>query len=382
MNKFSTQPNIPDSNHSHMHLLPKKLISPLVGETPLFFGKDSVSHLKFLLSDLLPDKIAIIADERVLEFHRKRLQEFLPPEIPTHWITLQAGETNKNWNNLEILCLELFQAKLTKTSIVINFGGGVTLNMGGLAASLVYRGLRFIQVPTSFLAQSDVIVSNKQSINFAGGKNRLGAYQPATAVIIDPQWLSTENDRLQRAALIEYAKNALLLGEPHYGRALAHLGLKERPLYSILERSLEQKFEIAHRDPTEKGYGLALEYGHTVGHALEYHSHGQLLHGEAVWFGMQFAGVISVKMGFLQEEDYQNHQKLLELCRPNVNLPPIEISQFLDLLDKDNKKIGNEHRFILLDKIGQVHQEDHSLLTKVPQNLLINTAKEMLNALL
>src|SRR5690606_24062458 len=116
--------------------------------------------------------------------------------------------------------VELFDRGATRSSVVVTFGGGVVLNVGGLAAGLVYRGIRFVHVPTTLMAQSDVIVSNKQGINFGGGKNRLGLFATPAAALCDPRFFATETPRQVRAALVEYAKNAILLGGAHYENAL------------------------------------------------------------------------------------------------------------------------------------------------------------------
>jgi 3-dehydroquinate synthase len=273
----------------------------------------------------------------------------------------------------------------------VNFGGGVVLNLGGLAAGLVYRGIRFIHVPTTLMAQSDVIVSNKQGINFGGGKNRLGLFTTPAAALCDPRFYATESKRQLRAALVEYAKNAILLGGSHYDNALAAFKGKSasRPgaedMYSpaglrkILRFSLEQKFEIARLDPTERGYGLVLEYGHTVGHAAEYLSQGRLLHGEAVYHGMQVAGRIANMMGILPDAEYARQKTLLDLIQGIPAIPAdISVGQILQSAQRDNKKRDKGLAFILMDAVGRPHrvhtgranENGGSVLTPVPEEAL------------
>jgi len=358
---------------------------PLTGHTKIFFGMGTTQKLPALLAHLQADKVIIIADNKVQNLHQASLEKFIPSGMSAHWISVTSSEAHKNWENLHDICQNLFSLSVTKSSCIITFGGGVALNIAGLAASLVLRGLPFIHIPTTLMAQSDVVISNKQSINFAGGKNRLGVYNPAHAVLIDPQWLATEPERQKKAAVVEYAKNALILGETHYPIALALLEQQDRPYLQILENSLLQKREIARRDPTEKNFGLALEYGHTFGHALEYCSQGSLLHGEAVWLGLNIAANMALKLDILSEGEYQKHQLLLNLCQPQINLTLPSRKELKELLDRDNKRQAALPGFILLEKIGKIHQSTASsnkMLTLVDPDFATEIAFQTLHALL
>jgi len=271
--------------------------------------------------------------------------------------------------------------------VVVNFGGGVILNIGGLAASLLYRGIRFVQVPTTLMAQSDVIVSNKQGINFAGGKNRLGVFNIPAAAIADTRYVRTEPPRQLRAAAVEYCKNAILLGGEHYEEALRFFAVRETfsdaQLERLLRNSLSQKFEIARLDPLEKSLGLMLEYGHTVGHALEWLSQGRLLHGEAVYHGMNVAGQLAHHLGVMPMEELKKQSVLLSRL-PGIPAIPkdISVAQIQSMVQRDNKKVGKGLAFILVKAIGEVNRHEGGVLTPVCEFQLNRVMLEYWDALL
>ncbi len=305
------------------------------------------------------------------------------PEV----IRIPEGENEKKLSNLEFLCKELFDRGATKSSVVVNFGGGVVLNIGGLSASLAYRGIRFLQVPTTLMAQSDVIVSNKQGINFDGGKNRLGVFSVPQAAFADPRFISTEPPRQLRAALVEYCKNAIILGGAHFDAALRYF--EEGDVFSpaklrrLLRFSLEQKFEIAKQDPGERGFGLILEYGHTVGHAVECLSQGRVLHGEAVYHGMNVAGRLANILGIFPDAEYKRQSLLLGRLRSIPSLPAdISVGQILQGVQRDNKKKDKDLAFILMRGIGRPHRNGNSVLTPVAEEALRQVLLEYRDALL
>lgn len=370
----------------------KTWYSPLLGGMPIHFGKGAIERLPKLLLDLNPDRVFILSDSQVFKLHGATLLHLLSPHFAPEILLIADGEGEKKMSNLEFLCHQLFERGVTKSSVVVNFGGGVVLNLGGLAASLVYRGIRFIQAPTTLMAQSDVIVSNKQGINFAGGKNRLGVFSTPVAAIADSRFCATEPLRQLRSAAVEYCKNAILLGGDHYAEALDFFSVKETFSEAQLERllvnSLAQKFEIARLDPMEKGQGLMLEYGHTVGHALEWLSQGRLLHGEAVYHGMNVAGQLAHHLGIMPMEELKKQSLLLSRLS---GIPPvpndISVGQILTSVQRDNKKVGKGMAFILMKAVGEVNMqqetsEKKSVLTPVCEFQLNKVMLEYWDALL
>lgn len=364
--------------------------SPLEGGMAIHFGEGAVERLPGLLEGLRPDKIVIVSDHRTFNLHGASLLQLLSSRFAPEIILIPEGEAEKKMANLEAICQGLFERGITKSSVVVNFGGGVVLNIGGLAASLVYRGIRFVQVPTTLMAQSDVIVSNKQGINFAGGKNRLGVFNTPVCAVADPRYTRSEPLRQLRAAAVEYCKNAILLGGRHYDEAMRFFSAADgkdpfsaKQLEVLLRNSLEQKFEIARLDPYEKGEGLMLEYGHTVGHALEYLSAGRLLHGEAVYHGMNVAGHLAHHLGLLPMSELKKQTLLLSHLRGIPPIPnDISVGQILACVQKDNKKVGKGSAFILMKAVGEVNRHEGSVLTPVCDFQLSRVMLEYWDALL
>ena len=361
--------------------------SPLTGGMPIHFGEGAIDRLPDILLDLEPDRVFIVSDQRVFGLHGAGLLQLLSQHFAPEILLIGEGEGEKKFSNLEIICQQLFERGITKSSVVVNFGGGVVLNIGGLAASLMYRGLRFVQVPTTLMAQSDVIVSNKQGINFAGGKNRLGVFNTPVAAVADIRYVHTEPLRQLRAAAVEYCKNAILLGGDHYAEAIRFFSARETfsetQLELLLRNSLAQKFEIARLDPREKSLGLMLEYGHTVGHALEYLSQGRLMHGEAVYHGMNVAGQLAHHMGIMSTGELKKQIVLLSRLPGIPTIPKdISVAQILASVQRDNKKVGKGLAFILMKAVGEVNRHEAGVLTPVEEAQLHRVMLEYWDALL
>lgn len=397
--------SLPDVRHASSAIAPLALetwTSPLHGGMPIHFGDGAADKLPEVLAELAPDRVFVVSDPHVFDLYGAFLVQLLGASFSPEVVLIPEGENEKKLENLETLCEQLFERGATRSSVVVTFGGGVVLNVGGLAASLVYRGIRFVHVPTTMMAQSDVIVSNKQGINFGGGKNRLGVFSVPVAALCDPRFFATESKRSLRAALVEYAKNAILLGGSHYDNALAIFqgrlngpeGVKEgvdmlgpEGLRAVLRASLEQKFEIARLDPTERAYGLVLEYGHTVGHAAEFLSQGRLLHGEAVYHGMMVAGRIANMMGILPDAEHAKQRALLDLMTGIAPIPAdISVGQIIQSARRDNKKRDQSLSFILMDAVGKPHTvqgpRGQTVLTPVPEDALRAALTEYRDALL
>ncbi len=363
----------------------KTTFSPLEGKMPIYFGRSSIEVLPNVIKETSPDKIFILSDTTVYPLHKEGLLAQIDSSIPVFEWIMDPGENNKSLQSLEQICEFMFDKGASKSSLLINFGGGVILNLGGLAGSMLYRGISFLQVPTTLLAQSDVIVSNKQSVNFAGSKNRLGVFCTPKAAIVDSQWLSTEPVRQIRSALVEYCKNALILGGEHYEKALkvCSSNPSQQDLDNVIYDSLQQKFEIARKDPSERKFGLILEYGHTAGHAIEYLSNGKFYHGEAVWHGLHIAGDLGEAMGVFAPEDNLKQKRLLKLihCIPPIN-DFVNPDNLFREIQKDNKKTGDDTKFVLLSRIGKVATHGSSVLTHVNSDVLKHILSQYLNAVL
>jgi len=235
-----------------------------------------------------PEKIAIVADRAVFALHGEGLRDALEQAGFTVCVSLlPSGEAAKSWQVLGETLDGLLASGLRRDDLVLGFGGGAATDLAGLAASLLYRGLRLIQLPSSLLAMLDASVGGKTAIDHALGKNLIGSFYQPTEVILSLQLLSTLPERERASALGEVIKVALLQGEEGL-RWLESLpsALEGLPWKEILLRCVKQKAEIVGLDPKEEGLRRVLNLGHTAGHAFEHLSQGALRHGEAVGLGL------------------------------------------------------------------------------------------------
>ena len=254
---------------------------------------------------------------------------------------------------------------------MISFGGGTVGNIVGLAAGMVYRGIRFIEVPTTMTGQTDSTLSNKQAINGKTGKNHFGLYHAPIFVWADTKYLTTEPTFSKQSGIIEGIKNGFISDSKFldYLEKVLNPDVKftQEELYQLTYKIILSKLEIIKQDPSEKHYGIVLEYGHTFGHAIEWLEQGKMLHGEAVSFGMKIAAELSKKLGLISQEDVDRHYYLIEekLGFNNPFPAGITTERLMEAMVADNKKTGKELRFVLLDKIGQCYNPEGDYLVTV-----------------
>lgn len=341
--------------------LRKKTIS-LVPELVLYYGYDILQGFYKVLAEYSCDKVFLITDETVYDIHGKKFHEMLIEKgVPVSLHVIKATEDDKSMSTLEAICNDLISNAISKDSIIISFGGGVVGNISGLAAALIYRGVRYIEVPTTFMGQTDSTLSNKQAVNGGSGKNQLGVYYEPLFIWSDLKYITTEKWRHVKAAIVEGIKNALIQDIdllPYFiEKDFAHRQQSKEQLLELFDTITDSKNKILRLDPTEKKYAVILEYGHTFGHAIEYLTHGRVIHGEAVAAGMCIAAEVSYCMDGLTEEKVQLHYDLLgdyisqDLLDQNI-LNLISPEKIMDKIQSDNKRTQKGIKYILLEKIG------------------------------
>lgn len=352
----------------------------LAPSKPIYFGHDILHQLESHISTLNPDKVFIISDNNVAKLYGDMVKAQLMNQS-IHQITFSCGDQHKTLQTIENLAEKVLEAGASKNSLILNLGGGLAMNLGGMLASLLYRGIRFIHVPTTFIGQTDVVLSNKQGVNTFGGKNLLGMYSAPEFSLVDTAFLKTESKRSKLAGIAESMKNALILKSSFfvYMKETLKNSFNDIDLHELAQKTFEQKLSICKRDPTEKELGLSLEYGHTIGHAIEILSKGKLLHGEAIFIGMQIAADISLQLGIMNQKDHKDHQAFLRSLKISSKIPSyISMEQILETIKKDNKKTGSQPAFILLKGLGELHQIGGKLQTMVPAKTLKDCIKPYL----
>lgn len=299
--------------------------------------------------------IAIITDTIVAKHHLKSLAEAL--SVPVTEIILPSGEKYKTIETVQKIWEQLLSHHFDRKSLVINLGGGVIGDMGGFASSTYMRGIDFIQIPTTLLAQVDASVGGKVGVNFHGIKNLLGSFRQPKAVIIDVSFLKTLPDCQINAGFAEIIKHGLIYDEKYF-----RLVTKKKPksyssdeLTEIIYQSCKIKSDIVETDETESGSRKLLNFGHTIGHAIESLGHEikhPLLHGEAVAIGMVGEAKLSEKMGYLEQDDVSLIEDVLKKADLPIRIKGYDIDTVKEKIRDDKKNTHGKVKWTLLKGIG------------------------------
>jgi 3-dehydroquinate synthase len=351
-----------------------RLNTELAQPSPLFFGYDIAAQFSNTLDAMLDgepaDKLFLVADKGVYSAHAFG-RALCEARRDVELVLVDPGESSKSWDGLEALCEYMVAHRASKRSVAIAFGGGSIGNLVGMAAALLFRGIRYVEAPTSFMHLTDGVLSNKQAINGRSGKNHFGIYHAPLFIWADVRHLETEPARSMKAGIAEAVKNALI-SSPALATSLrarlrsdcryAAAELRELALSAILA-----KLEILRRDPSEKRYALVLEYGHTFAHAIEWLAQGTLLHGECVAVGMKMAAHLANELGLIADSVVDLHYELIDGCLDLApELPPsIDAAALLAAMKRDNKRTGANLRFVLLDGLGSCANPEGDWLVTV-----------------
>jgi 3-dehydroquinate synthase len=312
-------------------------------------------------------KALVVTDRRVGPTHARRAQQSLNA---TGWVTagveMEAGEQSKTLASAAQLYDALAELKADRRTIVVAVGGGVVGDTAGFAAATYARGIPFVQVPTTLLAQVDSSVGGKVGVNHPRGKNLIGAFHQPLGVFIDTQTLETLADRDYRSGLAEVIKYGVSLDQEFLAFLESHVdGLNSRApdvLRQVVARSCQIKARVVEEDEQElTGLRALLNYGHTFAHAYEaLLGYGRLLHGEAVAIGMVHASRLAERLGRIDAADTKRLVGLLEAVQLPIDLPrgPLDAEAILDRMRLDKKSIGGTLRFVLPMAIGHVELVD------------------------
>jgi len=292
-------------------------------------------------------------------------------------ILVPDGERAKSEKNLFFILKKMALFGLQKDSCLIALGGGVIGDLGGLAASLYMRGIDFIQCPTTLLAQVDASIGGKTAIDFAGIKNLVGAFYQPKMVLIDPLALKTLTERQLKTGLAEVVKYGIIKDEKLFTKVENNLSLifKRDPetLFSIISRSCAIKAAIVSADERESGKRAWLNYGHTLGHALEsYFGYQILTHGEAIAYGMWFAGLLSSRMGICNEHFVQVQYRLLKSIGLFRKLPRFDPGKIYEKMFLDKKARNGKIQFVLTRKMGLV-----TIQKNIPRPIILSALTQL-----
>lgn len=322
-------------------------------------------------------KLCIVTDSNVGSIYSKTLVQQLNQVFKTVEVfTFPAGEENKNLDIVQKLYGFLIEHNFDRKDILAALGGGVVGDLTGFAAATYLRGIRFIQIPTSLLAMSDSSIGGKTGVDFDRYKNMVGAFYMPKLVYMNVSVLSTLDTRQFNSGFGEVIKHGFIRDVSFcYWLLEQQEGLKARKpdlLLPMIRRNCEIKREIVEADPTEQGERALLNFGHTLGHAIEKLLKFDWLHGECVGTGMIASAYISFTRGYLSKNDLLSMVSLLELYSLPVSLSGLTAKEILTAASKDKKKEGSVLKFILLDKIG------HAVIDCTVSNAEMTAAIEFL----
>lgn len=308
------------------------------------------------------DKVMIVTNPTIAQHYLSQVTDTLVKKgcLVEH-VLLSYGEQYKTLDSLNLIFTALLQGNHGRDTTIIALGGGVIGDVAGYAAASYQRGVRFIQIPTTLLAQVDSSVGGKTAVNHALGKNMIGAfYQPCT-VIIDTLTLNSLPKREINAGLAEVIKYGAILDLPFFTWLEQNIdSLVARDpdnLQTCIARCCQIKADVVARDETEKGDRALLNLGHTFGHAIETHlGYGHWLHGEAVAVGMLMAAVLSEKLGNLTKTDVARLERLLARANlPTVSPDTMQPEDYLPHMLRDKKVLAGKLRLVLLASLGQAY---------------------------
>jgi 3-dehydroquinate synthase len=302
----------------------------------------------------LPRRVFVLTSPPIWALWREQfLASFAEPPVA---LFLPPGESHKTMASVEKLLRQMAEAGADRGSLLIAFGGGIVGDVGGFVAAIYMRGIPYVQVPTTFLAQVDSSVGGKTGVNLPEGKNLVGSFHHPVAVFADIDLLATLSDRELRAGLMESVKAGIIRDralvrflEENVAQVLAR---EPRALEKVIAGSIRMKAGVVNKDERESGLRMILNLGHTVGHALEQATNYKaLLHGEAVAWGMTAALYLAQKRGTISANQFERLENLIHLYGP---FPPLSIGlrRVVAATGGDKKNVGGVRRFVLPIGIG------------------------------
>lgn len=325
---------------------------------PIYIGKDLLDDVKLLTGHIKGKQVFVVSNDKVGPLYLERVMNTLSG-YQCHFIELRDGEKYKTLESLEAIITALLEHKFNRNATLVALGGGVVGDITGFAAASYQRGINFIQIPTTLLAQVDSSVGGKTAVNHRLGKNMIGAFHQPVAVITDTEVLNTLDDRELRAGLAEVIKYGMIRDSGFFdwleSNMPALMQRKSEALSHAIETSCRNKAEVVAEDERESGLRAILNLGHTFGHAIETaQEYKGWLHGEAVAMGMLLAADLSSRLGWLGPDDLARIRKLIGSTGLPVQLPSdVSADVMLEHMAVDKKNRDGKLTLILLEQIGK-----------------------------
>ncbi|GAA9444687.1 3-dehydroquinate synthase [Helicobacter pylori] len=317
----------------------------------------------------LKQKTLIISDSIVAGLHLSYLLKCLKA-LEVRVCVIESGEKYKNFHSLERILNNAFEMQLNRHSLMIALGGGVISDMVGFASSIYFRGIDFINIPTTLLAQVDASVGGKTGINTPYGKNLIGSFHQPKAVYIDLSFLKTLEKREFQAGVAEIIKMAVCF-DKNLVETLETKDLKDC-LEEVIFQSVNIKAQVVMQDEKEQNIRAGLNYGHTFGHAIEKETdYERFLHGEAIAIGMHMANDLALSLGMLTLKEYERIENLLKKFDLIFNYQILDLQKFYERLFLDKKSENQTLKFILPKGVGAFEIASH-----IPKETIIKVLEK------
>jgi 3-dehydroquinate synthase len=339
------------------------------GEGEIFLGMDALIRFCASISET-KSKILLLTDTNTAQHCRPLVRDLLPPHLH---LCIADGEASKSIYQCEKIWDTLTANAFERSGMVINLGGGMICDLGGFAASCFKRGIAFVHIPTTLLAMADAAIGGKTGIDFHGFKNQIGSFQQPKSVVIESTFLETLPLRQLKAGYAEVLKHYLIHDAASWQAAVARQQLPDN-WNETIENAVTIKLHFTESDPTEKGIRKALNFGHTLGHAVESHflqefAGEPLLHGEAVAVGMACEAWISFRRKLISESELTEIVQTLENLFGIVRIPPETVPDISKWCIQDKKNVGGKVNATLLKGIGNFILDQWLSMDEIEESL-------------
>ena len=326
---------------------------------PIYFNEKGYEALNLHLKENKYSNLFLLVDSNSNAFCAPKFLPYIETDLKIEIVEFEAGEINKNIETCVQIWNVLTELGGDRKSLVINLGGGVVTDLGGFVASTFKRGVDFIHIPTTLLAMVDASVGGKNGVDLGNLKNQIGVINVPKMVLIDTDYLETVPQNEMRSGLAEMLKHGLIYDRVYWENFLDLKNIDFADFDALIYRSVEIKNEIVIQDPTEKNIRKALNFGHTLGHAIESYfleneNKTTLLHGEAIAIGMVLESYISLEKNLLTKAQYQEIKTTIKSIYTDVIVEENDINPILDLLIHDKKNEYGNIQYALIDGIGKI----------------------------
>ncbi len=324
---------------------------------PIFFTTEVYKQLNAYILDKVPSKILILTDTNTEKYCLSIFLSKLECNCSILHYSIPHGETNKNIQACIKLWHYLSENRIDRNAILINLGGGVVTDLGGFVASTYLRGIRFIHVPTTLLAMVDASVGGKTGVDLGVLKNQIGVINTPEMVLIDTRYLKSLSNKELHSGIAEMLKHGLIYSMEYWQKLTANTIKLDTNLDALIWESVKIKNEVVEQDPNEKGLRKILNFGHTLGHAIESYflslnNKKTLLHGEAIAIGMVLATFLSKEILGLSDMYVKKIASVYKIYFQKVTIHDKEVASIINFLQFDKKNRNNQVNFVLLKDIG------------------------------